>query len=315
MVIENDCLSGGKQQRLTEKDQISFPSHSSMTGTGNHVVTRSLFCSTVALASLMAPISALALTPESTISTTTTTTIPSRKGDFTTQRMNKVNQNTVPNQVEKEEGTGSSSFQESISEFVAGAALAVTKTLVKYPLDTVTVRLQVPNNEYSVSDLGKLFSGTYNGVTASLLSNIPGGAVFFAVKGATKTTLKQSVIMHSAPAWITTALAVGTALIPFWAIRNPSEVIKVRQQVGIDGYGDDVSAWDALQLTLNTTAGNSVFEGIGTLYTGYWENILYSLPADVIKFGVYESLTGGRKNFSPMEGARAGALSTVRLRQ
>ena len=50
---------------------------------------------------------------------------------------------------------------------------------------------------------------------------------------------------------------------------------------------------------------------ISELYTGYLENMLYAYPADVIKFVAYESLTKGRKDLSPFEGARAGAISTA----
>ena len=208
-----------------------------------------------------------------------------------------------------------SSLQESISGFVAGGALAATKTLVKYPLDTVTVRLQMPSSEYSLADLGSLFRGSYNGVTLSLLSNIPGGAVFFAVKDATKASLKSSEWMSVAPKWVTTTLAVGAALIPYWLVRNPSEVIKVRQQAGITGYGDGVSALDAVRLTFNDTRANhgSTVSGIPAFYTGYWENVIYGLPADVIKFVAYEALTGGRRDLSPLEGAWAGAFATVRI--
>ena len=51
--------------------------------------------------------------------------------------------------------------------------------------------------------------------------------------------------------------------------------------------------------------------GIQEFYTGYWENIVYAYPADVIKFVAYEALTNGRKDLSPLEGAEAGALATA----
>lgn len=208
--------------------------------------------------------------------------------------------------------TEPTSLQESISGFVAGAALAATKTFVKFPLDTATVRLQIPNSDYSPFQLGRLFQGSYNGVTLSLLSNIPGGAVFFAVKDATKSSLKSVALSTPPPRWLTTTIAVGAALFPYWLIRNPSEVIKVRQQVGLAGFGEGISALEAAQLTFGGENGEkTTLEGLETLYTGYWENILYGLPADVIKFVAYEAFTGGRRDLSPLEGARAGALATV----
>ena len=204
-----------------------------------------------------------------------------------------------------------SSLQESISGFIAGASLAATKTLVKYPLDTATVRLQMPNSKYSITDIFSLFGGSYNGITLSLLSNIPGGAVFFAVKDATKASLRNSAFSTS-PKWITTSIAVGVALLPYWIVRNPSEVIKVRQQAGVEGYGSGVSAIDAVKLTLAEASSNgTTFDGIKEFYSGYGENIIYGFPADVIKFVSYEAFTGGRRDLTPLEGARAGAFATA----
>jgi solute carrier family 25 S-adenosylmethionine transporter 26 len=202
-----------------------------------------------------------------------------------------------------------SSFQESISGFVAGGALAAIKTVVKFPLDTATVRLQMPNSDYSLREIFRLFNGSYNGLTLSLLSNIPGGAIFFAVKDATKASLKNSAL-STAPKWATTSLAVAAALIPYWLIRNPSEVIKVRQQAGIEGYGEGVSAIEAVKSTLNESNG-TVLDGIQEFYTGYGENIIYGFPADVIKFVAYEAATNGRRDLTPFEGAQAGAFATA----
>lgn len=195
----------------------------------NPLISRSTFVLTASVAALMTPLAAIAG--------------PVDQGEvasFSSAAFRRVQksgivQQTSPSQVSAQPGP--SSLQESISGFVAGGALAAAKTLVKYPLDTATVRLQVPDSGYSVSELSRLFSGSYNGVTFSLLSNIPAGAVFFAVKDATKSSLKNSAL-NGAPAWVTTTLAVSAALIPYWVIRNPSEVIKVRQQAGVPGYGD-----------------------------------------------------------------------------
>jgi len=118
---------------------------------------------------------------------------------------------------ESSDSNSITAFQESISGFVSGAAVSSVKTLVKYPLDTATVRLQMPNTEYAISNLPKLFSGSFDGITAPLLSNIPAGAIFFAVKDATKTSLKGLGL----PKWVLTSLAVSAALPPYWALRNP----------------------------------------------------------------------------------------------
>jgi len=209
--------------------------------------------------------------------------------------------------------------QESISGFIAGAALTVTKTVVKYPLDTATVRLQMPNSDYSIRNLSKLFNGSYRGVLAPLLSNIPAGAVFFAVKDAVKASLSDS----EANRFTKTAIAVAAAQFPYWVVRNPSEVVKTRQQARLPGYEDDVSVLSAYKQVRETRIAQlqssnqqtgsvaSITAGLDAFYTGYFENILYAYPADVIKFVAYDQLTGGRKNLPPAEGAMAGAAATA----
>merc|ERR1719162_542607 len=70
-------------------------------------------------------------------------------------------------------------LQESISGFVSGSAVSTVKTLVKYPLDTATVRLQMPGTPFTIRNLSTLFSGSFDGITAPLVCNIPAGAIFF----------------------------------------------------------------------------------------------------------------------------------------
>ena len=194
-------------------------------------------------------------------------------------------------------------LEESISGFLSGGALSATKTVVKYPLDTATVRLQMPGTAYSLSDLPSLFDESFRGISAPLLSNIPAGAVFFAVKDAVKSALKGQGI----PMWLTTSLAVAAAQAPYWAIRNPSEVVKTRQQARVDGYGEGVPLTEAFQLAMSKEGAG----GIRELYVGYSENIIYAFPADVLKFLCYERLSGGKKNLAPSTGAVYGAFSTA----
>jgi solute carrier family 25 (mitochondrial S-adenosylmethionine transporter), member 26 len=220
----------------------------------------------------------------------------------------------------------SSVLQESISGLVAGSTLTVTKSLVKYPLDTATVRLQMPGSTYSITRPQALFDGAYRGIALPLIANIPAGAVFFAVKDATKSVLRQAPVPLSPV--LQTCVAVGLAQLPYWIVRNPSEVVKTRQQAGVDGFGDGVTAWQAYN-RVRVDALRSVPPRNGTdvgidvradelratiqeFYVGYWENILYAYPADVVKFVCYDLLTSGRSGaLSPVEGAWAGALSTA----
>lgn len=213
------------------------------------------------------------------------------------------------NDTDNKEATNTA-FQESISGFISGSAVSTVKTLVKYPLDTATVRLQMPNTQYTIQNLPALFAGSFDGIAAPLVSNIPAGAIFFAVKDAAKSSLKESGL--GLPKWALTSLAVGAALPPYWLLRNPSEVVKTRLQVGAEGYYEGMSTLDAFQLALSN-GGNSTIDGVSELYQGYTENILYGFPADIIKFVAYDYLTGGKgkKVVSPIDGAVYGAISTA----
>jgi solute carrier family 25 S-adenosylmethionine transporter 26 len=193
-------------------------------------------------------------------------------------------------------------LEEAISGVIAGSALTVTKTIVKYPLDTASVRLQMPNSAYSIQKPSELFNGSFRGVLFPLLVNIPAGAVFFGVKDACKSVLKQQ---SDLPKWFATCIAVAFAQVPYWMVRNPSEVVKTRQQACVVGFGPDVTDLEAYKTIYNETKGTASF------YLGYWENILYAYPADLIKFVTYDCLSGGRQSLSPAEGAIVGAASTA----
>ena len=45
--------------------------------------------------------------------------------------------------------------------------------------------------------------------------------------------------LTNTPAWLRTALAVAVAQVPYWLVRNPSEVVKTRQQAGRPGYSEE----------------------------------------------------------------------------
>ena len=267
--------------------------------------------------------------------------------------------------------SSSSSIQESsLSGIVAGASLAATKTLIKYPLDTATVRVQMPPSStlaknYSITRPFELFDGCWDGITFTLISNIPAGAVFFGVKDAVKTALVTAAASGTfvpvgliLPKWFTTTIAVAVAQIPYWIVRNPSEVIKVRQQTSqqqsLSSSSSSSSstavtaktkkgrsAWNVIQEmmipeqdqnlastttgiddTNNALVGNTKFSLLlSQLYVGYWENVAYAFPADVLKFVIYESLKGyiasdatssfSPSSFSPLEGAIIGATATA----
>lgn len=199
--------------------------------------------------------------------------------------------------------------EESISSFVAGAALTVTKTLAKYPLDTATVRLQMPDSTFSIHRPVELLQGCYIGLAIPLVTKIPGGAVFYSVKDAVKTALLGTGLCE----WARTCIGVAAAQIPYWIIRNPSEVVRTRQMVGLQGYTESVSAIEAYQQVrddrIRETNATGLTAGMDAYYSGFWENIYYAYPADVMKFLFYEALTQGRS--TRVEEALAGAAATA----
>jgi hypothetical protein len=205
--------------------------------------------------------------------------------------------------------TVSTAREESIASFVAGAALTVTKTLAKYPLDTATVRLQMPGTTFSVRKPAELLQGCYVGLAIPLITNIPGGAVFYSVKDAVKSSLLDAGLSE----WSRTCLGVAAAQLPYWIVRNPSEVVRTRQQVGLPGYTENVSTIDAYkrvrEVRIRETNATGLTAGLDAYYSGYLENVYYSYPADVMKFVFYEKLTQGR--YSRVEEALAGAAATA----
>jgi len=231
--------------------------------------------------------------------------------------------------------------QESLSGFIAGFLLTFAKTLVRYPLDTATVRLQVAANNndnddepyYSIWQPARLLENCYRGFALSFLSTIPAGAFYFAVKDAVTHVLSQpfsvvdwlpsstrtgGLISLSLPSLLVTMIAVALAQLPYWIIRNPSEVVKTRQQAELDGFDATVPVLQAYQRLYAT-------EGWKGFYTGYWENVIYSYPSDVIKFTCYgywvtafahamsttSDVGGAAIAPTPVQGAMVGALVTV----
>ena len=71
-------------------------------------------------------------------------------------------------------------------------------------------------------------------------------------------------------------LAVSVAQLPYWLLRNPSEVIKTRRRTRISGQGN-----------VNRDDAKTGLK-IADLYSGFFTNLLYALPSDWLKFLSYE---------------------------
>ena len=189
---------------------------------------------------------------------------------------------------------------EFISGLVAGGAQKTIKELVLHPLDTIKCRLQIKSSRRSLVDKA-LYDGLYDGLAPALISGAPAASVFFAVKDAVKQQVKPAGLGKIPE----TVIAVAGANVPYWLLRNPTEVIKARRQAG--------------QLTERTgEAVASLWEekGLGGFYRGYASNYAYAFPVDATKFVIYGSVkeyvkqrNGGQK-LTPLEAAVGGALAS-----
>lgn len=187
-----------------------------------------------------------------------------------------------------------SPLQEFISGLAGGAASRASKELLLHPIDTWKTRLQYAKGDVPPAEL---FKDLYDGVWPALLVGTPAGAAFFATKDVLKGLAKAT--WGNEYRELTTIGAVFLANLPYWAIRNPAEVLKTQQQTGqVDSTAQGVR--DAVRA-----------EGVGGLYRGYASNVAYAFPTDAIKFVVYEAL---QKSFSrklnPLESSALGSVAS-----
>ena len=125
-----------------------------------------------------------------------------------------------------------------------------------------------------------LYIGLFDGVVPALLGGIPAGATFFAAKDSVKQLLKDSGMNRE----LTTVLAVAAANIPYWVVRNPSEVLKTRAQVRSFSKKNHSEENRAKQgIAANVSAFFSA-DTLNKFYGSYASSLLYALPADILKF-------------------------------
>ena len=210
---------------------------------------------------------------------------------------------------------------------LAGGFASATVDVSIYPLDTLKTRLQAPQGFQRAGGT----TGLFRGVMAAAVGAVPGGAVFFGAKDFSKATLRDlgsTPGQNSARKWLasregSTLVSVLVAQFPYWAVRNPAELIKTRAQAALEldeilPEGDGIV--DEKRSVLDITRAAVDEEGLAALWRGYGENILYAYPADALKFVIYEALTmrgrtggsGGKAaKVPPLEAAAVGALATA----
>ena len=169
-----------------------------------------------------------------------------------------------------------------INGFVSGAAINAAKNIILGPLETAKSRLDMGAKEISLD-------GLYDGIIPAMVGGVPAAAIFFGTKDVFRDVLRHLNIAPG-PA---TILAVTMAQIPYWLLRNPSEVIKTRVRTGAKASMLD-----------------SVMKGeISDLYSGLTVNLLYAMPSDWLKFVFYEYFASTL--FGLQEGATVNGFAAI----
>jgi len=184
----------------------------------------------------------------------------------------------------------------------------VVKQTVLYPVDTIKVRLQgMKADERPLWKRSELFRGVYKGFFVPLIFNAPASGTFFAVKDSVKASVSY---LGNIPS---TIIAIALAQFPYWLVRQPSEILKVRDQVEGDQRDQDQSLSSSLRrvATQLRQLDPREPETLKGLFQGYSSNIIYTAPADAIKFVIYDSLKAKFGKGGPAQSAALGAVSTI----
>jgi len=167
-----------------------------------------------------------------------------------------------------------------VSGLVSGAVSRASKEVLLHPIDTIRARLQTQKNISFAN--ASLYEDLYAGLVPALVGGVPAGALFFGIKDFSKQRLRQLGLSKQQA----TILAVFFTNFPYWLVRTPSELLKTRAQV--NGSSEIVSSeW----------------------YESYVSNILYSVPADEVKFLAYDAI--GASLFGFNDGAKVEGLTAA----
>lgn len=183
--------------------------------------------------------------------------------------------------------------REFVSGLAGGAAQRIAKDVVLHPIDTVKTRLQRAGSRQLTR---RVLLDPYAGVLGPLVVGVPAGAVFFGVKDAT-----QAVVPAGTNEALAEALVVAVANAPYWMLRSPAELVKVRQQLDSTDKNGLVLARDIVRE-----------DGVQGLYRGALASYAYALPTDVVKFLVYRELKAQQKiNFSANKVLNKAAFGSI----
>jgi len=248
---------------------------------------------------------------------------------------------------------GQSGFISGIAVSLVKQTVLYPVDTVKVRLQTMPL-----NNGEKMWTRTGLFKGVYRGFLVPLIFTAPAGGMFFAVRSPSslprsyplppslspsslQPLCTPSLTHTHAPAHLTcihifqgkdavkkaledwgnipsTLVAIFVAQFPYWLVRQPSEILKVREQAML-GTSTDSTGGSGVVAALRA-AGEQLDvrrPGVGTsLFQGFGSNLLYTFPADALKFVVYDFLKvevkkkrGAKPN--ALEAAALGSLSTI----
>ncbi|KAG8463721.1 hypothetical protein KFE25_003994 [Diacronema lutheri] len=156
---------------------------------------------------------------------------------------------------------------------VAGAGSKVLRDVLIHPIETVKNRRQLETARRADTDgakrRGPMFANLYSGLGPSLVVGVPAGALYLYI-----ADVLQSQHVNS-------GVSGAVASFVFWTVRTPGEVVKTRLQVA-DG-GTAASFADTLERMRRE-------EGLGALYSGYWQTLCRSIPFDFLRFLLFDVL-------------------------
>ena len=161
-----------------------------------------------------------------------------------------------------------------VGEVMAGYIAGSAKTLMMYPLDTLTTwrELGAGKSHRSVMEY-------YAGCSVTLLGTLPYAVLFHTAFYACESALLPYVVVSE----VLRKLLAGTfGAIAATLVGVPFECLKHRMQLGGTGYTTPL-----LALKSAVNAG-----GVRALYTGIGSTLARNIPYNALHFGLFELLVG-----------------------
>jgi solute carrier family 25 phosphate transporter 23/24/25/41 len=167
---------------------------------------------------------------------------------------------------------------------LAGAAAGMTATALTHPLDTVRLRLALPNSGYTglghaLAQMVRLEGAVslYKGLVPTLVGIAPYAALNFASYDLLKRRLYDGGRPQSAVANLALGGAAGTVAA---TVCYPLDTIRRRMQMKGRMYAGQADAFRTIWRT----------EGAAGFYRGWAANTIKVVPQNAIRFVAYEAL-------------------------